>query len=106
MTWLVILAVGAGSFVLRIGPLMLLERRTLRPSGDRMIRHAGTAAITALIAVSTAHSATGGHTAPTLIAVAIAALLAARGSSMIRVALCGGAVYAMATLAVHLLARA
>ena len=48
MTWLVILAVGAGSFVFRLGPLLVFERISLTERGDRVIRHAGTAAITAL----------------------------------------------------------
>ena len=44
MTWLVILAVGAGSFVLRLGPLLVFERVSLSDRGDRVIRHAGMAA--------------------------------------------------------------
>ncbi len=59
MTWLVILAVGAGSFVFRLGPLLAFQRIALTERGERVIRHAGTAAITALIMVSTKHSATG-----------------------------------------------
>ena len=59
MTWVVVLAVGAGSFVFRLGPLLLLQRISLTERADRVIRHAGTAAITALIVVSTKNSATG-----------------------------------------------
>ena len=103
MTWIVVLAVGAGSFLFRVGPLLLLERKPLGATGDRMIRHAGTAAITALIAVSTAHSASSGHVLPSLLAVAVAVVLATRGVSMIRIVLCGGAVYAALTLALQLL---
>ena len=35
MTWLVILAVGAGSFVFRLGPLLVLQRVALSDRGDR-----------------------------------------------------------------------
>ena len=37
----------------RVGPLLLLQRSAFSDAGDRLIRHASTAAITALIAVST-----------------------------------------------------
>lgn len=45
MTWVVILAVGAGSFVFRLTPLLVFERVSLGPRGDLIIRNAGTAAI-------------------------------------------------------------
>jgi branched-subunit amino acid transport protein len=105
MTWLVILVVGAGSFLFRVGPLLLLERRPLGPTGDRVIRHAGLAAITALIAVSTTHSAAGGNAIATLLAVGAALTLAVRGASMLRVVLCGGAVYGAFSLLLPLLTR-
>ena len=70
MTWVVVLAVGAGSFVFRLGPLLLLQRISLTERADRVIRHAGNAAITALIVVSTKNSATGTAALPTLLAVA------------------------------------
>jgi branched-subunit amino acid transport protein len=102
-TWIAVVLVGLGSFVFRLGPLLLLERRQLTEGADRAIRHAGTAAITALIAVSTVHSAAGGNALPTLAAVAVALLLAARGMSMLRTVLLGGAVYAAITIVLGLL---
>jgi branched-subunit amino acid transport protein len=104
-TWIVVLAVGAGSFLFRVGPLLLLERKPLGATSDRMIRHAGTAAITGLIAMSTAHSASSGHALAALLAVAVALGLAARRASMLRTVLCGGAVYVIATFAANLMAR-
>ncbi|HUP73548.1 MAG TPA: AzlD domain-containing protein [Acidimicrobiales bacterium] len=104
MTWLVILAVGAGSFMLRLGPLLVFERITLTERGDRVIRHAGTAVITALIVMTTKHSATGGSLVPTLLAVAVGIVLAARGSSMPRLLLFGSAVYFCSTIVLDLIA--
>ena len=105
MTWVVILAVGAGSFVFRLGPLFVFERISLSERGDRVIRHAGTAAITALIVATTKHSATGDAVIPTMLAVAAALILAARGASTLRLLLFGGAAYAFSTIVIGLLAR-
>ena len=105
MTWVVILAVGAGSFVFRLGPLLALQRISLTDRGDRVIRHAGTAAITALIAVSTRQSATGGALTPTMLAMAAAIGLAARGASMLRLLVCGGGIYAGSVIVMGLLSR-
>lgn len=105
MTWLVILAVGAGSFAFRAGPLLLLQRKPLGDAGDRVIRHAGAAAITALIALATRQSATGGTVVPTVLAVAVAVVLAARDASMVRLLVCGGAIYAGSAIVIDLLGR-
>ena len=91
MTWLVILAVGAGSFVFRLGPLLVFQRITLTERGDRVIRHAGTAAITALIVVSTqARARPGAPPCRRCWRWASAVVLAARGASMLRLLVCGG----------------
>ena len=103
MTWIVILAVGLGSYVFRVGPQLLFERTSLSADGDQVIRHAGTAALTALIVVSTKQSASGNALVPTLLAVAVAAVVAARGGSMLRLLACGGAVYALSTIVIGLL---
>jgi branched-subunit amino acid transport protein len=103
MTWIVILAVGLGSYVFRVGPQLLFERTSLSANGDQVIRHAGTAALTALIVVSVKQSAAGNALVPTLLAVAVAAVVAARGGSMLRLLACGGAVYALSTIVVGLL---
>jgi branched-subunit amino acid transport protein len=105
MTWVVVFAVGLGSFMFRLGPLLVLQRRPLSESGDRLIRHAGAAAITALITLSTTHSASGGHLIPTALAMAVAVALAARQASMIRLVLCGGSIYAGALIVLALLSR-
>ena len=105
MTWLVIIAVGLGSYALRLGPQLLFEDTSLSERGDQLIRHAATAALTALIVVSTKKTATGNALAPTLLAVAVAGVLAARGGSMLRLLICGGAVYACSTIVIGLLAR-
>ena len=105
MTWLVILAVGAGSFAFRLGPLLVFERISLTERGDRVIRHAGTAAITALIVTTTKHSASGGSVVPTLLGVGVGVVLAARGASMLRLLLFGGAAYACSAIVLNLLAR-
>jgi len=105
MTWIVILAVGAGSFVFRLSPLLVFERTALGPRGDLVIRNAGTAAITALIVASTKHSASGSAVVPTLLAIAVATVLAARGASMVRLLIFGGGIYACSIVVADLLAR-
>ena len=105
MTWIVILAVGVGSFVFRLGPLLVIERIRLTDRADRAIHHAGTAAITALIVMSTKHSATGSAVIPTMLAVAAGIVLAARGTSMVRPLLCGGGIYACSVIVMDLLGR-
>ena len=105
MTWLVILAVGAGSFVFRLGPLLVFERISLSERGDLVVRYAGTAAIAALIAISTKQSATGSAVVPTLVAVGTAAVLAARGTSIFLLLVCGSAIYAGSAIAMNLFFR-
>jgi branched-subunit amino acid transport protein len=103
-TWAVILAVSAGSLLFRVGPLLLLQRKRLSESSDRAIRYAGLAAIAGLIGMSVQHEAQGTSTAPTLLAVAVGAVLAARDGSILRILVVGGGSYAVA-LAVIGLAR-
>ncbi len=105
MTWVVVLAVGAGSFAFRLGPLLLLQRLSLTPRADGVIRHAGIAAITALIVVSTKSSATGTAVIPTVLGVAAGVVLAVRGASMLRLVVSGGGVYFSTHLVIGLLAR-
>jgi branched-subunit amino acid transport protein len=103
--WVVILAVGFGSYLLRLGPQLLLERTSLSPRADTLVRHAGVAALTALIVVSTKQSATGNALVPTLLAVAVAGVLAARGGSMLRLLVVGGGVYAFSAIVIGVFAR-
>lgn len=104
MVWVVMLVVGAGSFVLRLAPLALFGRVGLSERADRIVRDGGMAAITALIVTSTEQSATGDAMVPTLLAVGLALVLAARGASMRLLLVCGGALYAVAIVAVGLVA--
>jgi branched-subunit amino acid transport protein len=98
VTWVVVLAVGAGSFLFRAGPLLALQRTQLGARADRVIRHGGLAAVTALIATSTRRSATGDLAVPTLVAVAVGAALAVRGASMVRLLVFGGVAYAVSDI--------
>jgi len=102
MTWLVMLAVGAGSLALRVGPLLALRSAHLSPRADRSIRHAGLAAVAALAAGSAQHAATGSSTLPTLLALAAGGVLTVRGASLLRVVVVGTTVFAAATLALGL----
>jgi branched-subunit amino acid transport protein len=104
-TWIVMLGVGAGSFAFRLGPLLAFRRAALGERGDRVIRSAGTAAITALIVVSVKQNATGTATVPTLLAMAVAVVLVVRGASMSRLLVSGGAIYAGAVVVTRVLAR-
>lgn len=105
MTWIVLLAVGLGSYAFRLAPLLLFHRVTLSERGDRMIRDAGTAAITALIALSAKQSAASGSVAPVLCALAVGVVLAARGASMLLVLAAGGATYAGVLFLMNVLGR-
>jgi branched-subunit amino acid transport protein len=104
MTWIVMIAVGVGSYLFRLGPLLVLRRVALGDRADQLIRHAGTAAITALIVLSTKQSATGSAAVPALLAVSVAAVLAARRASMLRLLAIGGAIYAGSLVAVAAIA--
>jgi branched-subunit amino acid transport protein len=103
MTWLAIVAVGLGSFAFRLGPLLLFQRISLSERGDRLVRQAGLSAIVALIVVSTRNEATGRVAVPTILAVAVGTVLAARGASMVRLLVWGGGVYAGSVVVAGLL---
>ena len=105
MTWIVIVAVGLGSFVFRLGPLLLFQKVTLSERGDRLIRDGGMAAIAALIAVSARQSARGRATLPTVLALAAAVVLAERGASIFLLLVCGGAIYAGSAIAMNAFVR-
>ncbi len=105
MIWVVIFAVGAGSYVFRLGPLLLLERVSLSERSDRVIRYAGISAITALIATSSRQHATGTAVVPTVLALAAAIALAARGAPMMLLLAGGGGIYAATVVGMHLAGR-
>ena len=93
MTWLAIVLVGAGSYLLRLLPLVVLPRLTLRPGLERAVRHAGVAAIAALLVSSLQTDAAAGSVGPILVAVAVALALALRGAAMLRVVALSGVTY-------------
>ena len=105
MMWLVIIAVGLGSLAFRLVPLFVLQRAPVGEQGERALRHAATAAITALIVTSVRQNATGTATVPMLLTAAIGRVGAARGQSLGRLLLGGGAVYVLATVATNLVTR-
>jgi branched-subunit amino acid transport protein len=90
-TWLAIAGVGAGSYLLRLIPLLALGEATWSPSVQRRIGHAGTAALTAIVVAAVRHPT--GHGAATAVACLAGAAVAVRGASMPRMLLAGGAAY-------------
>jgi branched-subunit amino acid transport protein len=104
VTWVVVVAVGVGSFVLRAGPQLLLERVSLAPRTERVLRHAGIAAIVALIVGSARQSALRGGAAPVVAALVVGMVVAVRRPSMLGVLMVGGGAYACAILVEHLVA--
>lgn len=104
-TWLVIVAVGAGSYVMRAFPVMLGARWTSTPRVERTIAHAGTAALAALIAAGFQRAATTpADSAAVFLAAAVALYIAVRGGSMARILLLGGLAYGVALFSAWLLA--
>ena len=104
MTWMVIVAVGVGSYLLRVLPLFVGARYLGSPRAERVIGHAGTAALAALIATGLDRSA-GSATdfAPTWLCAAAALIVAVKGGSMQRVMAAGAITYAAAWAAMSLI---
>lgn len=92
--WSAVLAVGAVSLALRLLPFLVVERFALPTRAADALRHAGTGAITALIVLAVLGGRGTGPNTGVLLAVAVGALLAWRGWSMIRVVLAGACTYA------------
>jgi branched chain amino acid efflux pump len=94
-TWLVILSVGAGSFVLRALPLFLDGRWTQSARVERTTAYAATAATAALVASALQRGgAASGHAPALVAAAAIALLVALSRASMLRVLVVGSVGYA------------
>jgi branched-subunit amino acid transport protein len=91
-TWLAIAGVGAGSYLLRLIPLLALREATWSPTVQRRIGHAGTAALMAIVVAAVRHPT--GDGAATALGCVVGAAVAVRGGSMPRMLLAGGAVYA------------
>jgi branched-subunit amino acid transport protein len=92
-TWLALIGVGLVSYLFRAGPLLLLGGVRISDRVDRTVRHAGAAAVTALM-IGAMRDSGGGYSLSVVAATATALVLAAGRSSMLRVVLGGGAVYA------------
>ena len=104
MTWLVIIAVGVGSYLLRVLPLFVGGRVLGSPRAERIIAQAGTAALAALIVTGLHRSAsTTTDFAPTWLSAAAALAVAVRGGSMQRVLAAGAITYAAIWAAMGLL---
>ena len=98
ITLVAVLAVGLFGYVFRAAPLVLLGHVQLTPRVERLVRHAGAGALTALLVGALRHGAAGTSTIAVLAATVIALVVAARGAPLLRVVLAGGAVYAALVL--------
>jgi branched-subunit amino acid transport protein len=97
-TWIAILAVGSVSYVFRAAPLLVLGRMRLSDRVDRLVRHASSAALTALLAGAVTHGGDTSVNLAILAATACGLVVAACGRSMLRVVLAGALTYAATTL--------
>jgi branched-subunit amino acid transport protein len=93
-TFLAMVAVGLVSYAFRAVPLVVLDRVRVGERTERVVRHAGAAAMTALLVGSIGRGTTGVRP-EVLVATGVALLLAVRGASMLRIVLAGSAVYAL-----------
>jgi branched-subunit amino acid transport protein len=104
-TWMVIMAVGLGSYALRALPVVLEAGWLRSPRVERTMGYAGTAALAALIVVGLRRSAsTPVDTAAVIVAAATAVIVAVRRGSMPKILLAGGCAYAAALASASLLA--
>ena len=95
MTWVVIIVVGIGSYLLRVLPLFVGGKVLTSPRAERIIANAGAAALSALIVTGFQRSAaTATDVIPTGVCAAAALAAAVKGWSMQRVLLVGAASYA------------
>ena len=97
MTWVVIIAVGIGSYLLRVLPIFVGGKYLTSPRAERIIANAGAAALAALIVTGLHRSAaTATDTVPTWISGVAALGVAVKGGSMQRVLAAGAIAYAAA----------
>ena len=105
MTWIVMLAVGVSSYVLRALPVFAGERVLTSPRVERVIGYAGTAALAARVTTGLRAVPDRPGQAIVTIAVGAAALtVAVRRGSMLRVLFAGSCVYALGATALWLVA--
>jgi branched-subunit amino acid transport protein len=104
MTWVVMLAVGVGSYVLRALPVFAGERVLTSPRVERVIGYAGTAALAALVTTGLrAVPHDPGQTAVTIAVGAAALIVAVRRGSMLRVLGVAACLFATGSAALFLL---
>ena len=87
--WIAIVAVGLGSYGMRVGPLLLRSRFEPPPLVDELIRHAGTAAVSALLVTSCLRVVERGPLLPVVAALAVGAVLAWRNKPMYSIVAAG-----------------
>lgn len=87
--WIAIIAVGLGSYGMRVGPLLLRNHFEPPPVVDELIRHAGIAAVTALLVTSSLRVVDRGPLLPVVAALAVGAVLAWRGKPMYAIVIAG-----------------
>jgi branched-subunit amino acid transport protein len=105
-TLLVMFAVGAGSYLLRSGPIIWHGRAQPPPWVDRAALFAATSALAAVVTAAVLHHERAGHPearTAAIIAVGMALTLAIRKVSMLRVIVGGLAVYELASLALSVI---
>jgi len=104
MTWVVIIAVGVGSYLLRVLPLFVGGKVLASPRAEQIIASAGAAALAALIVTGFDRSAASATAAvPTWLCAATALVVAVRGGSMQRVLAVGAIAYAAVWAAMSVL---
>lgn len=91
--WAVVLAVGVGSYLLRVVPLLMTGRLT--GAVERGLGHAGTAALTGLVVTDVASIGPSPLLIAALAAAAAGTVVAWRGGSMLRVVVVGVAVHVL-----------
>jgi branched-subunit amino acid transport protein len=90
--WVVVVAVGVGSFAFRAVPLFVGGRLAARPGLERRLEHAMPAVLAAMVVLSVQRQGPFGATATTAasaVALTVGAVLAARGRSLL-VTVAGG----------------
>jgi branched-subunit amino acid transport protein len=97
VSWIVIVAVGVGSYLLRVLPLFVGGKYLASPRAERIIAAAGAAALAGLIVTGLDRSAgTSTDVVPTWTCAATALAAAVMGWSMQRVLAVGAVTYAAA----------
>ena len=95
--WIVVLCIGLGSLAFRITPLAFASRST-SPRTSRLIKDAGAAATAAITVASFDRAAQTGDVAALAVAGVVGFVLATRGASMLRVVVCGVALFIAVSL--------